>query len=373
MEPRGEHPHRCRAGHRWQHTGLPAAACEIPAYDPVTGDLPLVPKSACPVCSGRQDLLVRALHPHYCNLCDGEWDHEGVCVDSLAAYCPWCLPKSDLERAPGARRGPHFHYCSECGQNWQHEAGCSAPLRVALPECTACHGTSAHLDEVGGVDRSSEIHASVDKTFHERIRPFALPIGLAAGVLLSLPIVFKGYSALRGPTADSSISVEARRAADSRPAPVRNAPTATEPTPDVPRPQVEPHPASSIQTRAPVSPPPAPRARAPRAEARREPAFVSPAEQHAPSRPEARRAEPTSRPPDDVRTAPPTPTQPAARSKRLAEAAPKMPPAASESEGRATPVAAALPSIPGAPPFGELTGSSARDHSLDGHPRRVAR
>ena len=150
LEPRPEHPHRCTAGHRWQHTGPAALQCAVPAYDSVTGDLAFVPASECPVCCGRQDLLVRELHPHYCNLCDGDWDHEGVCVDRLAAYCPWCLPKTDAEPAPGARRGPHFHYCSECGHYWRHDAACSAPLRVALPEGTACRTAPAESIEEPG-------------------------------------------------------------------------------------------------------------------------------------------------------------------------------------------------------------------------------
>src|SRR5207249_853378 len=83
----------------------------------------------CPVCSGRSDLLIREPHSHYCNICDGDWSHEGHCLDSLAACCPWCFPKPDAEPLPGARSGPHFHVCAECGQNWRHATGCSAPLR----------------------------------------------------------------------------------------------------------------------------------------------------------------------------------------------------------------------------------------------------
>src|SRR4030095_7348126 len=241
--------HRCRAGHRWQHSGASAMACEILAYGPVTGDLPILSKSDCPICCGRQDLLVRTLHPHYCNLCEGDWDHEGVCVDSLAAYCPWCLPNPSVEPASGARRGPHYHYCSECGQTCQHATRCSAPLLAALPECPGCQKTlaAAYAERLPAL--SATIPAGPRKTLREHIRPFAVPIGLAAGVLLSLPILFKSYSVLQSPTADKSASVEEPRPADSRPAPAfaPTPPKAPEPTLEVIRPRVEPGPAKSIQ------------------------------------------------------------------------------------------------------------------------------
>jgi len=138
-----EHPHRCREGHRWQHAGPTALVCEIPVHDSETGDLTLVSEGDCPVCSGREDLLVREPHSHYCNTCAGEWDHEGRCLDGWAASCPWCFPAPDAAPAPGARRGAHFHFCPECAKNWQHEASCAAPLRAALPDCSGCRGLSA--------------------------------------------------------------------------------------------------------------------------------------------------------------------------------------------------------------------------------------
>ena len=138
-----EHPHRCREGHRWQHAGPTALVCEIPVHDSETGDLTLVSEGDCPVCSGREDLLVRELHSHYCNTCAGEWDHEGRCLDGWAASCPWCFPAPDAAPAPGARPGPHFHFCPECAKNWQHDASCAAPLRAALPDCSGCRGLSA--------------------------------------------------------------------------------------------------------------------------------------------------------------------------------------------------------------------------------------
>jgi hypothetical protein len=352
--------------------------CEILAYDPVTGDLPILSKSDCPICCGRQDLPLRALHPHYCNLCEGDWDHEGVCVDSLAAYCPWCLPKPNVEPAPGARRGPHYHYCSECGQNWQHATRCSAPLLAALPECPGCQKTipAGYTERLPAL--SVTIPAGPKKTLREHIRPFAVPIGLAAGVLLSLPILFKSYSALQSPTADKSAFVEEPRPADSRPAPAfaPTPPKAPEPTPEVTRPRVEPGPAKSIQpARTGSSPAPAVRTPALRTEARRGRAVDRPVEQRGPSELAARPPLPVSPKADDVRATPPAPPSPA-RTELHAESAPsapKIPLDLSESGARATPVVVTLPSIPGAPPFGGLTGSSARDTSLDGHPRRVAR
>ena len=137
------HPHRCREGHRWQHTGPTAAACEIPAHDAELGGLPLVSSRDCPVCSGREELLTRDLHSHYCNICEGDWDHEGRCLEGPVACCPWCFPAADAAPAPGARRGPHFHFCPECTQNWQHDASCSAPLRVVLSDCSGCRELAA--------------------------------------------------------------------------------------------------------------------------------------------------------------------------------------------------------------------------------------
>ena len=74
-----------------------------------------------------------------------------------------------------------------------------------------------------------------------------------------------------------------------------------------------------------------------------------------------------------------TPSKPApsvARSELAPESAARLretPSASSETAAVATPVRAALPSVPGAPPFSGLSGSSGLDTSLDGHPRRVTR
>src|SRR5206468_8501794 len=61
------------------------------------------------------------LHPHYCNICEGDWDHDGACEEGAVACCPWCFPIADAAPAPGARRGLHFHFCPECTQNWQQD------------------------------------------------------------------------------------------------------------------------------------------------------------------------------------------------------------------------------------------------------------
>jgi hypothetical protein len=71
-----------------------------------------------------------------------------------------------------------------------------------------------------------------------------------------------------------------------------------------------------------------------------------------------------------VTPAPPKRSELAAETTPPAQATP--PPAGASSVGP-TPVVVNLPSVPGAPPFGGLTGSSGPDPSLDGHPRRVMR
>jgi len=325
-------------------------------------------------------------------------------MDSLAAYCPWCFPKPDSELVLGARRGPHFHYCSECGQNWQHETACSAPLRAALPECTGCRRTPAESDEGPRPEPAPTMVVRPAKTFRERVRPLALPIGIAAGVLLSLPILSKGYSALRSRAVDHSVSVtqplpaakppaptavapQPIAPAPSAPTPIASAPTApartapTAPTLDAARPRTEPRTAKAAPARDVSRPLPPPRISAPRTEAPRVPAIEHPSEPRAQDvRPRndapsiARPSAPTPGKADDSRIIPSAPAP--ARSEPVAESAPRTPetpPAASESGMRATPVIVTLPAIPGAPPFSGLTGSSGRDTALDGHPRRAAR
>src|SRR5258705_10972746 len=82
------------------------------------------------------------LHSHFCNICEGDWEHDEACQEGPVACCPWCFPTKGAAPVPGARLGPHFHFCPECTQNWQHQVACSAPLRAALPDCTGCHESS---------------------------------------------------------------------------------------------------------------------------------------------------------------------------------------------------------------------------------------
>jgi len=370
QSPRAEHPHRCTAGHRWQHDGPTAVTCQIPTYDRVSGDLPFVSPADCPVCCGRSDLLIRELHTHYCNMCDGEWEHDGRCLDSLAACCPWCFPKSDSEPVAGARRGSHFHFCSECGQNWRHAIGCSAPLRAALPECTGCQGPLVVSDaEPRVVPRPAQLR--VARALGDRLRPYAFRAGIAAMALLAIPVALTGYSKLSRPMLNEA----------SLPTPI---PAVPPPMPASP-PPIPAAPPPTLVAPPPVAPtsdpalPPAPPTPAPRKEVRRaapvpRPRIERSREPEVLPQPATPSPQPAiaQRPP----APPPKPEPSAARSELVAESASRLretPPASTESALVATPVRVELPSIPGAPPFRGLSGSSGLDTSLDGHPRRVTR
>lgn len=363
-EPRAEHPHRCTAGHRWQHGGPAATTCRMPSYDPVSGDLPFLPPEDCPLCCGRSDLLVRGLHAHYCNICDGDWQHEGHCLDSLAACCPWCFPKLDSEPVPGARSGPHFHVCSECGQNWRHATGCSAPLRAVLSECPGCRTASPPAECDAPTPAPSPATPSAGaRALGARIRPLARPIGIAAVALLSIPLALKGYSMLRGAGADDGARVLEERIVTPSPGPLPSTP-APPPTP-APSP-----PAPS----APASPAPLPLA--PRPDLAKPPARSAPVNRVPPSDSARLPPAPSPAPRREAHRAPVREPATEPRAQLAVETpsrAPEIPPAPSESAPPATPVRAALPSIPGAPPFAGLVGSSGLDTSLDGHPRRAHR
>ena len=197
------HPHRCCEGHRWQHTGPTAVTCEIPLAE--SGDLTLVSAGDCPLCSGREDLLTRDLHSHYCNTCSGDWDHEGRCLEGLAASCPWCFPVPGAAPVPGARRGPHFHFCPECAQNWQHDASCAAPLRAALPDCSGCRGLSADPAAGERVAKSMAAFSAprlhvpridVARSVHGFVRSAVVMASVGAGVALTIPILFQVSSTL---------------------------------------------------------------------------------------------------------------------------------------------------------------------------------
>ena len=410
LGPRLEHPHRCAAGHRWQHTGPSAAACQIPTYDQVLGNLPIVTAAECPVCCGRTDLLTRELHAHYCNMCDGEWDHAGRCLDDLVVCCPWCFPKAAAEPIPGARRSAHFHFCPECGQNWRHAIACAAPLRVVLPECTGCQ-YPPHPDDPEPAEALSATALRVARALGDRARLFALPVGIAAMAVLSISVALKSYSGRWGsavdhnhpmveqrvetsapvpaqpvlpptePTRDLAKPAEdssfARQQFPARKAPVPAAPPVTAPAPDLAKPSVD----SSVPRRDVVSLPPATRTPAPQNEVRR--AAPEPRPRIERSREPDLLPRPATPPlapsPVGVQAPPATPSKPAssvARSELGPESAARSretPSASSETATVATPVRVALPSVPGAPPFSGLSGSSGLDTSLDGHPRRVTR
>src|SRR2546426_4592168 len=238
------HPHRCREGHRWQHTGPTAAACEIPAHDAELGGLPLVSSRDCPVCSGREELLTRDLHSHYCNICEGDWDHEGRCLEGPVACCPWCFPAADAAPAPGARRGPHFHFCPECTQNWQHDASCSAPLRAVLSDYSGCRELAAERTageravEPSTAFSSSRARAArtqAVRAVRDLVRSAAVPASIAACAILAIPILLKVSSMLWSMTPHSVAPVSEQRPGESLPAltPAEKAPSAV--TPPSPR------------------------------------------------------------------------------------------------------------------------------------------
>ena len=389
--PRAEHPHRCTAGHRWQHGGPAATTCGIPSYDAISGDLPFVGPEDCPVCCGRNDLLVRELHSHYCNMCDGDWEHAGHCLDSLAACCPWCFPKPGSEPMPGARSGPHFHVCSECGQNWHHATGCSAPLRAASAECPGCQRPNPPTEGDAQPLESSATTPSTGARALGNRRPLARPIGVAI-VLLSIPLVLKGYSMLSSPGVDARAPIFEERIEAPSPAPTLSAPAPAEPAPDLTRPPAESSPAKHIPPSGVASLPPAPRPPSPRREIRAptgDRVAAPPAQEPRPRilrsrepdvllEPAPRPLAPSSAasPSDALPAAPPKPAPSVARSEIVPETpgrAPEAPAAPSESGPPATPVRPPRPSIPGAPPFSVLSGSSGLDTSLEGHPRRVDR
>jgi len=242
------HPHRCRKGHRWQHTGPTAFTCEIAVDDSYAGDLPLISAPDCPLCSGREDLLRRDLHTHYCNICEGRWDHEGLCLEGPVACCPWCFGVAGAARAPGTRRGLHFHFCPECTQNWQHDTSCTAPLRAALPDCSGCRelvaepSTGERALKAITAFSSFRAHASpidVVRAVRDFIRPAVVPVSIAAGVILAIPILIKVSSTPSSLAPHSVAPVSEQGTANLTRAAVSPPPELSSPT-KVPRPS-EPH------------------------------------------------------------------------------------------------------------------------------------
>ena len=175
------HPHRCRAGHRWQHTGPTAEECPLGRVSSHS-DLPDTRPQDCPLCTGREDLLLRPRHAHHCVLCEGDWEHEGRCIEGFFAWCPWCFPEPRARPAPGMRSGAHKHYCPECSRNWEHSRPCSAPLRAVLPECAGCRERQpvTHVDTVRREPRARR--ASQSRRRGRRV--------LRAGVVLGSGLLF---------------------------------------------------------------------------------------------------------------------------------------------------------------------------------------
>lgn len=357
LDPDGlGHPHRCQAGHRWRHTGPTAVTCAIPAFDNA-GDLPFVCTQDCPVCCGRDDVLVRGVHTHYCSMCDADWDHEGRCLDGLPAWCPWCFPTAG-STAPGARTGPHFHICPECGTSWRHTTACSAPLQAALPDCSGCFGHNERRDA------SPACRVDHVGTRHDLVRPLAIMVSLAASVLLSVPLVLKGWPAFW--TAVPPI-VEPPRAgsppASTGPEHARTEGTSVVLVPSSEPPTLPRREGVSARRAKEVSPPtnsrlqeanPPPRATAPLPTAMSGGTDSLPAASPEPS-PSTLASEPIGESPSET-------------TDRLA-AAPIETPARLTVTAEAT-----KPSIPGAPPFGILGGGSGWETFLEGRdPRPIDR
>src|SRR5437867_3758592 len=132
------------------------------------------------------------LHSHYCNICEGDWDHDGACEEGAVACCPWCFPIADAAPAPGARRGLHFHFCPECTQNWQHHEPCAAPLRVVLPDCTGCREPSGGRS-LGFSSSPPDVSRPVSgRDFVRRarvLRKVVVPATIAAGVIVAIPLL----------------------------------------------------------------------------------------------------------------------------------------------------------------------------------------
>jgi hypothetical protein len=326
-------------------------------------------------------------------MCDGEWEHDGRCLDSLAACCPWCFPKVDTEPVAGARRGAHFHFCSACGQNWRHTVRCSAPLRTALPECTGCQRPPA-AREAAPLAVSSVTRLRTGLALAERVKPVAVWTGIAAMLLLSVPMAIKGYSMLWSPTLDTRAPVRASAPAREEPRqapPIASVPTAPPaPLRELAKPSADSSGTKDVARREVVDRPAAARAPVPKKETQRAAAVDRVVEQRPMvTRPRAERPrEPDLAPQPAISSvapgpaaapAPPvTPPRPApsvARTEIVPDPTPRWrdsPPTASESPAIGPTVrAASFPSIRGAPPFSGMNGSSGPDSSLDGHPRRV--
>jgi hypothetical protein len=362
-EGRG-HPHRCQAGHRWQHVDPTAVGCAIPTYDGA-GNLPGVGPEDCPVCCGRDDVLVRPAHTHYCILCDGDWVHEGRCLEDLPAWCPWCCP---IEGTPptAARTGPHSHYCLDCGSIWRHSEGCSAPLEAVLPDCSGC----LNRDERPLATAAARLVRAVRS--YDLVRPLAMTLSLAACAFLAGSFVLRlsPVSRTSTPPIREQLSVVQPPRATEPPATRAPAPTATE---------REPMPAASV-ARVPQGEPPTLPRREPPALPRREGANAKGARDVSPRVPEVSPRVPPELPPPatlsspvaESRAAEPMPPSPVPSPAPLASEPAVESPIQKPERLVAVPmdVPVTKPSIPGAP-VGALGGAAGWEAFLESHPRQV--
>src|SRR5262245_10589802 len=131
------HLHRCRKHHRWFHTGPSSTSCTLTRDDAGWGDAGAIDAAACPMCSGREYVLVRGPHEHRCGFCDGAWRHQGRCAEGPWASCPWCASNSSTLDTP-AVRGPHLHECPRCYGRWRHGGRCRAPAVSETIPCVMC-------------------------------------------------------------------------------------------------------------------------------------------------------------------------------------------------------------------------------------------
>jgi hypothetical protein len=133
--PKGGHSHRCRRDHRWVHTGPSSTDCALPRDDAGRGRAGAVHETACPVCSGSED--IPSLHEHRCESCGGVWSHRGHCAEGPLASCPWCVPNSKTSELT-AVRGSHRHTCPRCAGRWRHGGRCREPAVTETIPCVLC-------------------------------------------------------------------------------------------------------------------------------------------------------------------------------------------------------------------------------------------
>jgi hypothetical protein len=356
------HPHQCQAGHRWQHAGPTAIICLIPVFDSA-GELMYVGPEECPVCCGRDDVLVRGVHTHYCSMCDGDWDHEGRCPNGLPLECPWCFPK-EVSPAPGARTGPHFHYCPACGTSQRHINPCSAPFDAMLPDCSGCVGQNKR-EHAPTPDHLGRLH--------HLVRTVVVTGSLAASVVLAL-----SFAATEWPVFLTAVPVSV-----GPPSSPEGRPVSTEP--DQARTEEEPSVVTALSG-GPTKPLRREGIRATRAKEVSVP-DRSPLQSRSP---EASLSPATASPPttqssgltDSPRAATPEPSMPSP-SMPASESTGGSPPETTErvatapiedSASHTVKVPVIVRSIPGAPPFGTAGGDSGLETFPEGrNPRPIDR